>query len=196
MILQAYLEKGKIEAGLDEAGRGSLAGPVVAAAVILPEEFDLPGLRDSKKLSYRQRNKLRELIKEQAIAWAVGEASPKEIDQINISQATFLAMHRALKKIKQPAIDHLLVDGLYFKAYKKIPHHCIVKGDSKMAAIASASILAKTHRDDKMIKLAKKFTEYGWDHNVGYPTLEHRSAIERFGVTDWHRRSFKMLADK
>ncbi|MEM1136360.1 MAG: ribonuclease HII [Bacteroidota bacterium] len=195
MTLQAFLDKNKVEAGLDEAGRGSLAGPVVAAAVVLPKNFDLPGLRDSKKLSYKHRNRLKVIIKEQAIAWAIGEATAEEIDKINISQATFLAMHRALAKIKKP-IDQLLIDGLHFNAYKKVPHHCIVKGDSKFASIAAASVLAKTYRDELMQKLAVEHHEYGWDHNVGYPTLEHRRAIARFGITDWHRRSFRMLAEK
>lgn len=194
-MLEAYLEKGKIEVGLDEAGRGSLAGPVVAAAVILPEKFDLPGLKDSKKLSLKNRLRLEEAIKEQAISWAIGEASAEEIDQINVLQATFLAMHRALDKITV-TIDQLLVDGLHFKPYKKVPHHCIVKGDDKMAAIAAASILAKTNRDTQMQTLAEVYPEYGWDHNVGYPTVEHRKAIERYGITEWHRKSFRMLADK
>ncbi len=194
-MLANFLEKDKIEIGLDEAGRGSLAGPVVAAAVILPENFDLPGLKDSKKLSLKHRLRLEESIKLQAVAWAVGEASAKEIDKINVLQATFLAMHRAIDKIKV-RFDQLLVDGIHFKTYKNIPHHCIIKGDNKMAAIAAASILAKTYRDKKMKELAETHSEYGWDHNVGYPTLEHRKAIERYGITEWHRRSFKMLADK
>ena len=194
-MLEAYLEKGKVEVGLDEAGRGSLAGPVVAAAVILPENFDLPGLKDSKKLSLKNRQRLEEAIKEQAICWAIGEASAEEIDQINVLQATFLAMHRALDKITV-SVDQLLIDGLHFKPYKKIPHHCIVKGDDKMASIAAASILAKTNRDTQMKALAEVYPEYGWDHNVGYPTIEHRSAIARYGITEWHRKSFRMLADK
>ena len=195
MMLAPFLEKDKIEVGIDEAGRGSLAGPVVAAAVILPENFELPGLKDSKKLSLKNRLRLKEAIKQQAIAWAIGEATAQEIDEINVLQATFLAMHRALDKIEVP-FDQLLIDGMHFKAYNNRPHHCIIKGDDKMASIAAASILAKTYRDELMQELSKTYTEYGWDHNVGYPTLEHRKAIERNGITEWHRRSFKMLADK
>lgn len=183
------------EAGIDEAGRGCLAGPVVAAAVILPPDYTHSLLNDSKKLNHRQRVLLREDIVRDAIAWAIGEASPAEIDQINILQATYLAMHRAIEGLgMQPG--YLIVDGNRFKPYKPVPHTCIVKGDGKYLSIAAASVLAKTHRDERMGELAKEYDGYGWDRNAGYPTKEHRSAIARLGATAHHRQTFKLLPDQ
>ncbi len=182
------------EAGCDEAGRGCLAGPVVAAAVILPKQYQLQGLNDSKLTSAKTRDALRRTIEAEAISWAVGICSPEEIDQINILQASFLAMHKALDQIIKQ-VEHIIVDGPYFKSYKNIPNTCFVKGDSKFAAIAAASILAKTHRDEIMKGLAQSYPEYGWDCNVGYPTRAHRDAIRKLGPTPLHRRSFKLLPD-
>ena len=191
--LKAYFKKKEIEAGCDEAGRGCLAGPVFAAAVILPQKFNHPLLNDSKKLTKAQRNLLRPIIEAEAIAWGVGKVSPKEIDKINILNASFLAMHRAIKKLSTiPTL--LLIDGNRFNPYPNISHECIIQGDGKYRSIAAASILAKTYRDDLMEKLAKKFPDYSWTSNKGYPTKEHRAAIQIYGATKHHRHSFQLLA--
>ena len=192
--LAPYFKKNEIEAGCDEAGRGCLAGPVFAAAVILPKKFNHPLLNDSKKLTKAQRNKLRPIIEAEAIAWAVGKVNPKEIDQINILNASFLAMHRAIKKLTTtPTL--LLIDGNRFNPYPNITHECIIQGDGKYRSIAAASILAKTYRDDLMEKLAMKFPDYSWTSNKGYPTKAHREAIQMHGATKYHRRSFRLLPD-
>ncbi|MCK9626742.1 MAG: ribonuclease HII [Bacteroidales bacterium] len=188
-----------IEAGCDEAGRGSLAGPVFAAAVILPDDFDHPLLNDSKQLTEKQRDILRLIIEESAIDWAVSAVSAQEIDKINILNASILGMHKALDTLKvRPG--YIIVDGNKFKTYCNsgitIPHQCIIKGDGKFASIAAASILAKTHRDEYMRELAKEFPQYGWDRNMAYPTLSHREAIKNFGVTKYHRRSYKLLSEE
>lgn len=181
-----------MEAGCDEVGRGCLAGPVVAAAVILPEDFRDPGLDDSKKLPERKRNEFANLIRENALAFAVAEVSPKRIDEINILNASFEAMHHALDQL--PIVpSHLLIDGNRFAPYADIPHNCVIKGDSKYLSIAAASILAKTYRDDLMAKLHNSHPYYGWDTNVGYPTKKHRQGIAEHGVTKHHRRSFNLL---
>jgi len=191
-VLEIFHTKNKIEAGCDEAGRGCLAGPVVAAAVILPSNFRNEILNDSKKLTEKKRYALRPIIEKNALAWAVGVVDNKEIDEINILNASFLAMHRALDQLgKLP--DSILVDGNRFTAYNKIEHHCIVKGDGIYMSIAAASILAKTYRDDMMNKLAKEFPFYGWDRNMGYPTKMHREGIRQHGTTPFHRMSFKLL---
>ena len=193
-MLLPYFKKGKIEAGCDEAGRGCLAGPVFAAAVILPTDFKHPLLNDSNKLTEKQRDLLRPIIEEKAIAWAVGSYSPKEIDEVNILNASFLSMHRAIDQLTTKPTS-LLIDGNRFTAYKKIPHHCIIKGDGKYLSIAAASVLAKTYRDDLMKKLAMEYPKYGWQQNKGYPTKAHRAAIKKYGSTEYHRMSFKLLAD-
>jgi len=181
----------KIEAGCDEAGRGCLAGPVFAAAVILPKDFKNDILNDSKKLSETKRNELRAIIESEALYWAVATCSPQEIDEINILNASILSMHRALDNLNiSPEI--ILVDGNKFKAYKNIPHQCIIKGDGKMMAIAAASILAKTHRDEYMQKLHKEFPVYDWHKNKGYPTKFHKRAISIHGTTIHHRMTFNM----
>ncbi|MES2417175.1 MAG: ribonuclease HII [Bacteroidota bacterium] len=188
MLLNCYQQR-FLEAGCDEAGRGCLAGPVVAAAVILPKDFYLAGLNDSKKLSHLQRNKLRPIIEKEAIAWAVAAVDHEEIDQINILNASFLAMHRAIEKLMvKPA--YLAIDGNRFKVYPQIPHQCIVKGDGKYLNIAAASILAKTHRDELMTTLGADFPLYNWEQNKGYPTIAHRKAIIEFGLTPFHRKTF------
>lgn len=191
-MLQLFLEQGRLEAGCDEAGRGCLAGPVFTAAVILPEDFANEMLDDSKKLSERQRDMLRPMIERGALAWAVGVVEAEEIDRINILNASFLAMHRAVGALSVKP-DFLLVDGNRFKPYPGIPHTCIVKGDGKMMSIAAASILAKTHRDEYMRRIAGEYPQYGWDVNKGYPTKSHRDAIARYGVSPYHRRSFRLL---
>ncbi len=191
-MLVAQWVPGRVECGCDEAGRGCLAGPVVAAAVILPEGFFHPLLNDSKKMSERHRNEVRVYIEQHAVSWAVGMASPEEIDEINILNASFLAMHRAVDALNaQP--DHLLVDGNRFKPYKKVPHTCVIKGDGKFAAIAAASVLAKTHRDACMQALHAQYPDYRWAVNMGYPTAAHREAIRRLGSTPHHRKSFTLL---
>ncbi|MGB0166043.1 MAG: ribonuclease HII [Luteibaculum sp.] len=182
----------KWEAGCDEAGRGCLAGPVVAAAVILSPKENIKGLNDSKKLSEAKRNILRIEIEEKAHSWAVAFVEPEEIDQINILNASFKAMHLALELlIKKP--DFILVDGNRFKPFGNTPFECIVKGDGKSAAIAAASILAKTHRDAYMAKISQEFPEYHWQKNKGYPTKKHREAIAEFGISSQHRKSFTLL---
>ena len=181
-----------IEAGCDEAGRGCLAGAVFAAAVILPQGYSHNRLNDSKQLSEKQRYALRPEIERDAIAWAVGTVLPDEIDKINILNASFLAMHRAIKQL-QTRPEHLLIDGNRFKPYPDTRHTCIIKGDGKYLSIAAASVLAKTYRDDYMLRLHEEYPQYGWDRNKGYPTREHRDAIARYGVTPYHRLSFRLL---
>ena len=185
----------EFEVGCDEAGRGCLAGPVVAAAVILSKDFSNNVINDSKKLSEKNRNNLRLYIEENALAWAVGIVSPEEIDKINILNASFLAMHRALDQINVP-LDLIVVDGNRFNKYNKIPHECIVKGDGKYMNIAAASILAKTYRDEIMDNLDAEFPQYNWKKNKAYPTKAHREAIAQFGTTPHHRLSFKLLPDQ
>ncbi len=180
-----------MEAGCDEAGRGCLAGPVFAASVILPKNFHSRLLRDSKELSAKQRYRLREMIQERALSWAVAQVEPAEIDRINILNASFLAMHRAIAKLSVlPEV--LLVDGNRFKPYENIPFTCIIKGDAKYQSIAAASILAKTCRDDYMITMHEKHPVYLWNENKGYPTAAHREAIIRYGIVDEHRKSFQL----
>lgn len=191
-MLLPFLKEHTIEAGCDEAGRGCLAGPVFAAAVILPEDFTNELLNDSKQLTEKQRYALRPVIEEQAIAWAVGIVSAKEIDKINILNASFLAMHRAINELCVKP-EHLIIDGNRFKPYEGIPHQCVVKGDGKYMSIAAASILAKTYRDDYMNKIAADYPAYKWTKNKGYPTKEHRKAIEEFGATEHHRMSFTLI---
>lgn len=182
----------KIEAGCDEAGRGCLAGPVVASAVILPKRFKNKTLNDSKVLSEKKREFLRSIIEKEAIAWAVGIVSPAEIDKINILNASFLAMHRAIQQLKTTA-DLLLIDGNNFNPYPNIPHKCIIKGDAKFMSIAAASILAKTYRDDIMKSLDTIHPNYHWKKNKGYPTKQHRKAIREYGANQYHRKSFQLL---
>lgn len=191
-MLKPYYEQGRIEAGCDEAGRGCLAGSVFAAAVILPPDYQNDRLNDSKKLTPKQRYALREDIEREAVAWAVGIVSPQEIDQINILNASILAMHRALDQL-QVRPEAIIVDGNRFKAYHDLPHTTIVKGDGKYLSIAAASILAKTYRDDDMLRLAQEYPDYDWQHNMGYPTRKHREAIRQHGVTPYHRRTFNLL---
>lgn len=191
-MLLPYFQDKLIEAGCDEAGRGCLAGPVVAAAVILPTDYQHKVLNDSKQLSEKQRNQLLIAIKKDAIAWAIGMASPEEIDEINILNASFLAMHRAVDGLsKQP--EMLLIDGNRFRPKHDIPYECIIKGDGKYYSIAAASILAKTHRDELMRKLAVTHPGYSWETNFGYPTKMHRNGIKELGVTPHHRKSFQLL---
>ena len=183
------------EAGCDEAGRGCLAGPVVAAAVILPKDFKNELLNDSKKISEKNRNKLRLIIEAEATSWGIGFVNPNEIDKINILQASFLAMHRAIEQL-QAKPKHLVIDGNKFNPYKKIPHTCIIKGDGKYMNIAAASILAKTHRDELMYNIHEKFPHYNWKKNKGYPTKEHREAISTHGTSPHHRMSFKLIPEQ
>lgn len=191
-MLKPCLENGRIEAGCDEAGRGCLAGPVVAAAVILPPDFRNELLNDSKQLTERQRNTLRTVIEHEATAWAVAFVYPEEIDQINILQASICAMHRAVAQLTTKP-DFLLIDGNRFNPYLGIPHRCIIKGDATFMPIAAASILAKTHRDEYMERIAADYPQYGWERNKGYPTRDHRAAIATHGTTPHHRLSFKLL---
>ena len=190
MLLNCYQQE-YIEAGCDEAGRGCLAGPVFAAAVILPYDYHLEGLTDSKQLTHKQREKLRPMIESEALSWAVGIVDHQEIDQINILNASFLAMHRA---IAQLAIEpgYLAIDGNRFKAYAQIPHCCIVKGDGKYLNIAAASILAKTHRDELMTNLDADYPHYNWQQNKGYPTKAHRNAVIELGLSPFHRKTFNV----
>ena len=193
-MLFPYLHQEMIEAGCDEAGRGCLAGAVYAAAVILPPNFKNDLLNDSKQLTEKQRYALRSVIEESALAWAVGIVSPEEIDQINILNASFLAMHRAIDQLKiRP--EHLLIDGNRFNPYPNIPHTTIVKGDGKYLSIAAASILAKTYRDDYMNQLHREYPVYDWDHNKGYPTKKHRAAIAEHGISPYHRKSYNLLGN-
>ena len=194
-MLKSFHIEGAVEAGCDEAGRGCIAGPVFAAAVILPLHFSNPVLDDSKKLSAKKRLLLRPLVEQEALAWGVGVVDEKEIDQINILNASFLAMHRALDKL-QVHPSHLLIDGNRFRPYGSIAHSCIVKGDGIFASIAAASILAKTHRDEYMLSLHQEYPHYAWNKNMGYPTREHRKGLLKHGPTPYHRRSFKLLDDQ
>ena len=191
MLLPQVIE-GILEAGCDEAGRGCLAGPVHAAAVILPQGYKNKWLNDSKQLSEKNRDELRIEIEEMALAWAVGTCSPREIEKINILHASILAMHKALDKLKITP-EHIAIDGNKFKPFKTIPNQTIVKGDGKYLNIAAASILAKTHRDEDMLKVHEKYPMYAWDRNKGYPTKAHREGIKIHGVTDLHRRTFRLL---
>ncbi|MDR2449890.1 MAG: ribonuclease HII [Prevotellaceae bacterium] len=192
--LAPYLQKGRVEAGCDEAGRGCLAGPVVAAAVILPPDFHHPLLNDSKQMTRKHRDTLRTIIEAEALAWQVARVGHEEIDAINILRASIAGMHRALDGLSLRP-DCILVDGNRFFPYRGIPHVCVVKGDATYASIAAASVLAKTHRDEWMCRLAKEFPAYGWEQNMGYPTEKHRAAIQRYGLTPYHRRSFRLVAD-
>ena len=214
-MLASHYYEGKVEAGCDEAGRGCLAGSVYAAAVILPDGYQNERLNDSKQLTEKRRYELREIIERDAVAWAVGIVTPEEIDKINILNASILAMHRALDQLKVASIlamhraldqlkvrpEAIIVDGNRFKPYKnpadgqQLPHTTIVKGDGKYLAIAAASILAKTYRDDYMNRLAEEYPQYDWRSNKGYPTKKHREAIRQYGITPYHRRSYNLLGD-
>lgn len=194
-MLKNYYEQGRVEAGCDEAGRGCLAGSVYAAAVILPPDYHNERLNDSKKLTARQRYALRQDIERDAVAWAVGVVTPQEIDQINILNASILAMHRALDQL-QVRPEAIIVDGNRFKPYRDLPHTTIVKGDGKYLSIAAASILAKTYRDDEMVRLAQEYPDYDWQHNMGYPTRKHREAIRQHGIAPYHRRTFNLLGSE
>ena len=191
MLIQSFQFE-LLEAGCDEAGRGCLAGPVVAAAVVLDPNNPIVGLDDSKKISEKNRELLRPEVEAKALAWAVGIVTNVEIDEINILQGSFLAMHRALDQLK-PKAKFIIVDGNRFVPYKKVKHETIVKGDGKYQSIAAASILAKTHRDEIMRKLHEQYPHFGWHKNKGYPTKEHRSGIEKHGPTEWHRMTFQLL---
>jgi ribonuclease HII len=195
MGLKRYFQKGIIEAGCDEAGRGCLAGPVFAAAVILDEQNPIFVLNDSKKLSDKKRELLRVEIEEKALSFGVAMLTNSEIDKHNILRASFIAMHRAIEKLKEEP-ELLLIDGNRFIPYKKVQHECIVKGDGKYQSIAAASILAKTYRDAFMREQHTLYPQYGWDHNMGYPTVTHREAIKQFGITPLHRLSFTLLNDQ
>ncbi|ALL08321.1 ribonuclease HII [Pedobacter sp. PACM 27299] len=190
MLLNCYQNE-LVEAGCDEAGRGCLAGPVFAAAVILPKDFKAGELNDSKKLNHKQREALRIIIEKEAIAWAVAEVDHLEIDKINILNASFLAMHRAIEKLTMKP-EYLVIDGNRFKTYPEIPHACIVKGDGKYLNIAAASILAKTHRDAYMEQIAEEYPVYQWKQNKGYPTIVHRNAALAHGLSPYHRKTFSI----
>ncbi len=193
--MEPYHQDALIEAGCDEAGRGCLAGPVFAAAVILPKDFYHPTLTDSKKLTHKQRYLLRDEIQKQAVAWAVASYSNQEIDKVNILKASILSMHQAVSKLAvRPEL--LIIDGNYFISYPNIPHRCFVKGDGIYYSIAAASVLAKTYRDDYMMALSKEYPQYCWEKNKGYPSLEHRKAIAAHGITPHHRRSFRLLPEQ
>jgi len=192
MLLNCYQED-FLEAGCDEAGRGCLAGPVFAAAVILPKGFVLEGLNDSKQLTHEQRDLLRPIIEREALAWAVASCDHEEIDKINILNASFLAMHRAVEKLHTRP-GYLVIDGNRFKAYPEIPHSCIIKGDGKYLNIAAASILAKTHRDEFMTNLHLDYPDYNWGKNKGYPTIAHRKAVLEIGLSPFHRKTFNVSA--
>lgn len=193
-MLLPYLKENCVEAGCDEAGRGCLAGAVYAAAVILPPDFKNELLNDSKQLTEKQRYALREVIEKEAVDYAIGIVSPEDIDKINILNASFLAMHRALDALKVRP-EHLLIDGNRFRKYQDVAHTTVVKGDGKYMSIAAASILAKTYRDDYMQRLHEEFPVYDWNHNKGYPTRKHREAIRRYGESPYHRKTFNLLGD-
>ena len=193
-MLKSHYYESLIEAGCDEAGRGCLAGSVYAAAVILPSDYQNELLNDSKKLTAKKRYALREKIERDAIAWAVGIVTPEEIDKINILNASFLAMHRALDQLSVRP-EAVIVDGNRFKPYQDLPSTTIVKGDGKYLSIAAASILAKTYRDDYMLSLAEEYPQYDWQSNMGYPTKKHRQAIREHGITPYHRKSYNLLGD-
>lgn len=194
-MLKSYLHEDLIEAGCDEAGRGCLAGPVYAAAVILPQGFQNDLLNDSKQLSEKHRYQLRQIVEREAIAWAVGVVTNEEIDEINILRASILAMHRAVAQLKVRP-QHLLIDGNRFMPYDDIPHTTVVKGDATYMSIAAASILAKTYRDDFMKKIHQEYPQYHWDKNKGYPAPVHREAIRQYGTSPYHRMTFNLLGSK
>ena len=194
-MLKPYRTKGVIEAGCDEAGRGCLAGDVYAAAVILPPDFENGLLNDSKQLTEAQRYKLREVIEREAVAWAIGIVTAAEIDKINILRASILAMHRAVDRLKERP-EHLLIDGNKFNPYPGITHNTVVKGDATYMSIAAASILAKTYRDDYMLRIAQEYPMYDWQNNKGYPTAKHRAAIREYGTTPHHRMTFNLLGEE
>ncbi len=189
--LLPFFDKNAIEAGCDEAGRGCLAGPVFAAAVVLPTDFAHPLIKDSKKLTVKQRYEARIIVEREALAWAVAQVAPAEIDEVNILRASFLAMHRSIEQL-QVAPTFLLIDGNRFEPYGDLPFQCVIKGDSKYASIAAASILAKTYRDDYMMRIAEAYPQYEWTNNKGYPTKAHREAIKIHGMTPHHRQSFRL----
>ena len=193
-MLKSHYYDNLVEAGCDEAGRGCLAGSVYAAAVILPPDYENDLLNDSKKLTAKKRYALREVIQRDALAWAVGIVTPEEIDKINILNASFLAMHRALDQLSLRP-EAVIVDGNRFKPYQDLPFTTIVKGDGKYLSIAAASVLAKTYRDDYMLSLAKEYPQYDWQFNMGYPTKKHRQAIRDHGITPYHRKSYNLLGD-
>lgn len=194
-MLEPYYNHDLLEAGCDEAGRGCLAGSVFAAAVILPRDYENAALNDSKKLTAKKRYALREQIERDALAWAVGEVKPEEIDKVNILHASFLAMHRAIAQL-QVAPEALIIDGNRFDPYPGLPHTCIVKGDGKYFSIAAASILAKTYRDDYMDALARECPYYDWEHNKGYPTAKHYAGLEAHGPSVYHRRTFNLVGNR
>lgn len=194
-MLEPYFNHDLLEAGCDEAGRGCLAGSVFAAAVILPRDYENAALNDSKKLTAKKRYALREQIERDALAWAVGEVKPEEIDKVNILHASFLAMHRAIAQL-QVAPEALIIDGNRFDPYPGLPHTCIVKGDGKYLSIAAASILAKTYRDDYMDALARECPYYDWEHNKGYPTAKHYAGLEAHGPSVYHRRTFNLVGNR
>ena len=194
-MLESHYYKDMVEAGCDEAGRGCLAGSVFAAAVILPRDYENAALNDSKKLTAKKRYALREQIERDALAWAVGEVKPEEIDKVNILHASFLAMHRAIAQL-QVAPEALIIDGNRFDPYPGLPHTCIVKGDGKYLSIAAASILAKTYRDDYMDALARECPYYDWEHNKGYPTAKHYAGLEAHGPSVYHRRTFNLVGNR
>ena len=194
-MLEPYYNHDLLEAGCDEAGRGCLAGSVFAAAVILPRDYKNAALNDSKKLTAKKRYALREQIERDALAWAVGEVKPEEIDKVNILHASFLAMHRAIAQL-QVAPEALIIDGNRFDPYPGLPHTCIVKGDGKYLSIAAASILAKTYRDDYMDALARECPYYDWEHNKGYPTAKHYAGLEAHGPSVYHRRTFNLVGNR
>lgn len=192
MALKAFYKAGIVEAGCDEAGRGCLAGPVYAAAVILPADYFHPFLNDSKQLNELKRDQLREEIEKESLSFAVASVSPEEIDEINILNASYLAMHRALDQLKEvPA--HIIIDGNRFNPYRDIPGTCVIKGDGKYFSIAAASILAKTYRDEFMRGIHDEYPHYNWKNNKGYPTREHREGIKKYGACRWHRKTFQLL---
>lgn len=194
-MLKQRIIVGRLECGTDEAGRGCLAGPVTAAAVILPPDFSHQWLNDSKQLSLKKRDVLRPIIENEALSFGVAHILPEEIDEINILNASILAMHKAIDQL-DPKPEFIQVDGNRFKAYKNIAHECFIKGDGKYTNIAAASVLAKTYRDDIMAQLHEEHLEYGWCNNKGYPTISHREAIKVYGITPHHRKSFKLLPDQ
>ncbi len=195
MALTKFYQTEVLEAGCDEAGRGCLAGPVYAAAVILDKNKRIKYLDDSKKLTHAQREEIRFEIEEKALAWAVASFSNEQIDEVNILKASFLSMHKAIDILKIKP-QHLIIDGNRFIPYPNIKHTCIVKGDAKFQSIAAASILAKTHRDELMLKYHQEFPDYAWDENKGYPTTKHRKAIEKHGITPYHRKTFRLLKEQ